>query len=53
MKPRLLTEKELNTVRGKAMVGHATTDEIMSVFTHYDMIEMMLDEGRRRRLSRY
>ena len=45
MKPGLLTQKELNTIRGKAMVGHATTDEVMSVFTHCDMIEMMLDEA--------
>lgn len=39
-----LTEKELNTIRGKAMVGHATPDEIMSVFGHLDALEMQLDE---------
>jgi hypothetical protein len=39
-----LTEKELNTIRGKAMVGHATPDEILSVFGHLDEIESKLDE---------
>jgi len=29
-----LKEKQLNTIRGKAMVGHATPDEILSVFAH-------------------
>lgn len=44
MKPRLLTDKQLNTIRGKASVGHASTPEIMSVFGHYDLIEMKLDK---------
>ena len=39
-----LTEKELNTIRGKAMVGHATPEEILSVFAHLDAMEMKLDE---------
>lgn len=38
------TDKFLNTVRGKAMVGHATPDEIMKVFGHLDALEMFLDE---------
>lgn len=37
-------DKFLNTVRGKAMVGHATSDEIMKVFEHLDALEMFLDE---------
>lgn len=44
MQLRYLTDRELNTIRGKAMVGHATPTEILSVFTHYDMIEMRLEE---------
>jgi hypothetical protein len=44
MKPKLLTDKQLNTIRGKASVGHATPQELMSVFGHYDLIEMKLDE---------
>lgn len=43
-KPRLLTEKELNTIRGKASVGRATPAEILSVFGHYDLIESKMDE---------
>lgn len=40
-----LTEKQLNTIRGKAMVGHASTKEILSVFEHLDLLEMGLDEA--------
>lgn len=39
-----LTEKQLNIIRGKALVGHATPAEILSVFDHLDEIEMELDE---------
>ena len=38
------TDKFLNTVRGKAMVGHASPDEIMKIFEHLDALEMFLDE---------
>ena len=41
---KLLTQRELNMIRGKASVGHATPQEILSVFSHYDLIEMKLDE---------
>jgi hypothetical protein len=41
---RLLTEREINTIRGKALVGHASAEEILSVFSHYDIIEAKLDE---------
>lgn len=41
---KLLTEKELNTIRGKASVGKATKDEIMSVFQHLDVLENKLDD---------
>ena len=43
--PKLLTEKEIYTIRGKAIVGHATPQELMSVFAHYDIIEQKLDES--------
>jgi hypothetical protein len=43
-KPALLTEQELNIIRGKASVGHASPEELLSVFGHYDLIEMKLDE---------
>lgn len=42
--PRLLSESELNTIRGKALVGHATPQEILRVFGHLDMLEFSLDE---------
>lgn len=35
----------LNMVRGKAMVGHATPDEILAVFGHLDALEDLLDEA--------
>ncbi|MCI1002815.1 hypothetical protein HWD97_22340 [Ochrobactrum sp. C6C9] len=38
------SEKFLNTVRGKAMVGHASPEEIMKVFDHLDALEMFLDD---------
>jgi hypothetical protein len=40
-----LTEKELNMIRGKVMVGHATALEILSVFHHLDNLEYKLDEA--------
>ena len=41
---KYLTEKELNIIRGKASVGHATPAEIQSVFQHYDKLEMKLTD---------
>ena len=41
---KYLTEKELNTIRGKALVHAATKDEILSVFTHLDELEYKLEE---------
>ena len=40
----MLSSRELNTIRGKASVGHATTTEIMSVFQHLDELEMQFEE---------
>jgi hypothetical protein len=44
--PRILTESELNTIRGKALVGHATPSELMAAFSHFDLV---LDELRKLR----
>lgn len=42
---KYLTERELNTIRGKALVGHASRDEILSVFGHLDKLEAALEEA--------
>jgi hypothetical protein len=39
-----LSSKQLNTIRGKALVGKATPAEILSVFGHLDELELQLDE---------
>lgn len=44
IKPRLLKQRELDMIRGKVMAGAATQDEMMSVFYHYDLIEIKMDE---------
>lgn len=44
-KPRLLSARELNTIRGKAIVSHATKEEILQVFGHIDILEIRLDEA--------
>ena len=41
---RLLTNKELNTIRGKALVGKATPHELAKVFFHIDKLEEWLNE---------
>lgn len=41
---KFLTDKELNTIRGKAIVGKATPAELMKVFEHIDKFESELDE---------
>ena len=38
-----ITEKEINTIRGKVLAGHASRDEILSVFSHLDELESQLD----------
>jgi|GEM_PF-5320580 len=43
-KPRLLSDKELNTIRGKSIVGQASNKEVQQVFGHIDTLEMKLDE---------
>jgi hypothetical protein len=41
----LLSERKLNTIRGKALVGHASRDEILAVFGHIDELEAFLDDA--------
>ena len=41
---KLLTEQERNIIRGKVLVGHASRDEMLSIFGHYDLIEDKMDE---------
>lgn len=45
-KPRILNDSELNMIRGKALAGHATPSEIMSAFSHFDLILMELQKLR-------
>lgn len=40
-----LSEKELNILRGKALVGHASVEEMMKLFFLMDEMESLLDEG--------
>lgn len=40
----VLTEKELNILRGKTLTNHITQQEILKVFGHIDMLELFLDE---------
>jgi hypothetical protein len=38
-----LTTKQLNILRGKALAGHLTQAEVLSVFEHIDEFEIALD----------
>lgn len=40
----LLSDSKLNELRGKAMVGHITKDEVMAVLNHLTVLEAKLDE---------
>lgn len=43
-KPKLLSQKDINIIRGKAIVGQATPQELMQVFGHWDLMEEKMDE---------
>lgn len=43
-KPKLLSDKDLNTIRGKCLVGAQSKEEIFAVLGHIDALEMKLDE---------
>ena len=38
------TDKTMNIIRGKSLVGHATVRDIKLLFEHIDALEMFLDE---------
>lgn len=40
----LLSKRELNTIRDKVSVGHASVREIQQVFGHIDALEFKLEE---------
>ncbi len=42
---KLLSDKKLNELRGKAMVKHITPAEVMQVFDHLTVLEVMLDDA--------
>lgn len=39
------TDRVINTIRGKNLVGAATKEDINLLFEHIDELEMMLDEA--------
>lgn len=41
-KPRILTDSEANTIRGKCLVGAATLEELMQLIGHFDLVEQKL-----------
>jgi hypothetical protein len=43
LQPRMLSDRDLNMLRGKAMVGHASVEEILQVFGHIDALHDALD----------
>jgi hypothetical protein len=43
-KPRLLSDREVNMIRGKALVAAMTPEDQMAICGHLTMLEMKLDE---------
>lgn len=43
-KPKFLSDRELNIIRGKVIVGGATLAEVLKVFGHIDKLEAKLDD---------
>ncbi len=44
MEIKMIKQKELNIICGKACVGHATIDELLSIFHYVDELQELLDE---------
>lgn len=44
-KPRVLSDSELNTIRGKCLVARASPEELMQMIGHFDLVEMELREA--------
>ena len=45
MKPAPQSDRTLNIIRGKNLVGHATKEDIDVLFAHIDALESFLDEN--------
>lgn len=45
MLPKPQTDKTINTIRGKNLVGHATKEDIDKLIEHIDALEMFLDDN--------
>jgi hypothetical protein len=43
--PRYANERETNIIRGKAMVGHQSVDDIWTLLDHIAQLEELLDEA--------
>lgn len=44
-KPKPQSDKTLNIIRGKNLVGAATKEDIFKVFEHIEALEMFLDDN--------
>jgi hypothetical protein len=44
-KPRILTDRESNIIRGKCLLGKASREEIMQLIGHFDLVEMKLRDA--------
>ncbi len=42
--PKFATDSTLNQIRGKAMVGHQTIEDVWIVLDHLQLLEHILDE---------
>lgn len=38
-KPRILSDSEVNTIRGKCLVAAASAEELMQLIGHFDLVE--------------
>jgi hypothetical protein len=43
--PKPQTEKTVNTIRGKNLVGKAAPEDVSKLIEHIDALEMFLDEN--------
>jgi len=45
MIPKVHDDDTINMIRGKNLVGATTKQDILTLFSHIDALEMLLDEG--------
>ncbi len=43
--PKLMSDRDVNIIRGKALAGAATKDDVMNILGHLLAVETKLDEG--------